>query len=219
MLVKDCMTRHPIMISPDTPAAEAERLMAENSIRHLPVVEDGKRLVGLITRGRLSLKPNLLGSLNVWEISRYISNLKVRDLMVKGRSVRAIDGERTVERAAAVMSENRIGCLPVVDGDNIVVGIVTEIDIFVAFEEMLGLPREGIRVTVRMRDLPGEFAKLMGILADLKWGVMGIGTFPSPRKEGYYDTVIKIPDVTLEEVQAELSKVGGQEIVDIRAVA
>ncbi len=37
MLVKDCMTRHPIMISPKMPAAEAQKIMADNHIRHLPV--------------------------------------------------------------------------------------------------------------------------------------------------------------------------------------
>ncbi|MCB0112754.1 MAG: CBS domain-containing protein [Caldilineaceae bacterium] len=218
MLVKDCMTRHPIMISPETPAEEAERLMVENGIRHLPVVEDGKRLVGLLTRSRLSLKPDAMGSLNVWEISRYVSNVKVRDLMVKRRALKSIEPDRAIERAAAVMSEHRIGCLPVVDADFSVVGIVTEIDVFAAFEEMLGLPRDGIRVTVRMRNQPGEFAKLIGVLAARQWGVMGIGTFPSPRKDGYYDAVIKIPDVTLDDVQAELSKLEGQQIVDIRAV-
>ncbi len=218
MLVKDCMTRHPIMISPDTLAAEAERLMVENGIRHLPVVEDGKRLVGLMTRGRLALKPDMLGSLNVWEISRYVLNVKVRDLMVKGRSVRCIDGDRTVERAAAVMGEHGVGCLIVVDGDMSVVGIVTKVDIFQAFEEMLGLPRQGIRVTVRMAEQPGEFVKLINALAARQWGVMGIGTFPSPRQPGYYDAVVKIPDVSLEEVQAELSQIPGQKIVDIRSV-
>ena len=73
MLVKDYMTRHPIMISPTTPAAEAQKLMIENRVRHLPVVGDGKRLLGLVTRERLRIPPTDLGSLNVWEISRLLS--------------------------------------------------------------------------------------------------------------------------------------------------
>ena len=50
MLVRDCMTHHPIMVPPSMPLSEAQQLMADNKIRHLPVVEDGKRLVGLLTR-------------------------------------------------------------------------------------------------------------------------------------------------------------------------
>lgn len=53
MLVKNCMTRHPIMIAPEKLASEAQKIMAENNVRHLPVVGDGKRLLGLITRERL----------------------------------------------------------------------------------------------------------------------------------------------------------------------
>jgi acetoin utilization protein AcuB len=218
MLVKDFMTRHPIMISPDMPASEAERLMAENNIRHLPVVESGKRLVGLITRNRLSLNADVLNSLNVWEITRYISNLKIRDLMVKKRAVVTITADRSVERAAATMTENHIGCLPVVDDDNVVIGIVTEFDLARSLQEMLGLPAEGIRVTMRMPNRPGEFVKLIRALADRGWGVMGIGTFPTRKDPDHYDAVVKIPAVTLEEVESELSKIPDQRIVDIRAV-
>jgi len=212
------MTRHPILISPNWSASEAERLMSENRIRHLPVVEDGKRLVGLITRQRLSMKPEMLGSLNVWEISRYLADLKVKQMMIKRKAIITVDEDRSVERAASLMSENKIGCLPVVDDDDVVVGVVTEVDISRAFQEMLGLPVEGLRVTVRMPNRPGEFAKLTRAIADRGWGVMGIGTFPSRRNPGFYDAVLKIPNVTEEEVRTELSKVEDQEVVDVRAI-
>lgn len=218
MLVKDCMTRHPILISPDTPASEVEKIMAEGNVRHLPVVESGKRLVGLITRSRLALKADVLGSLDVWEITRYISNLKARDLMVKARSVHTITADRSVERAAAVMTENHIGCLPVIEDGNIVVGIVTEADMARSLQEMLGFSATGIRVTIRMPNRAGEFAKLTRAIADCGWGVMGIGTFPTRKDPKHYDAVVKIPDVTLEQVQTELSKIVDQTIVDIRAI-
>ena len=48
MLVTDCMKRHPIMIAPTLRASEAQQIMDENKIRHLPVVEKGKSLQGLI---------------------------------------------------------------------------------------------------------------------------------------------------------------------------
>ena len=75
MLVKDCMTRHPVMAPPTMLAAEAQHLMQENHIRHLPVVGDGKRLLGLVTQMSFSLDPGTLGSLDVWEITRHLSRL------------------------------------------------------------------------------------------------------------------------------------------------
>lgn len=218
MLVRDCMTRHPILISPNWSASEAERLMSENRIRHLPVVEDGKRLVGLITRQRLSMKPEMLGSLNVWEISRYLADLKVRQIMIKRKGIVTVDQERSVERAASLMSENRIGSLPVVDADDAVVGVVTEVDISRAFQEMLGLPVDGLRITVRMPNRPGEFAKLTRVIADQGWDVIGIGTFPSRRSPGFYDAVLKIPNVLEDEIRSALTGIEEQEIIDIRAI-
>jgi acetoin utilization protein AcuB len=157
-----------------------------------------------------------VGSLNVWEISRYLADLKVSQVMVKARDVVTIAADRTIERASMLMVERKVGCLPVVEDDKIVVGIVTETDLLRAFQEMLGLPTPGVRVTMRMKDSEGEFARLIGTLAEHKLGVMGVGTFPSRRHPGYYDAVLKIPNVTIDEVRAVLAKLPQQKIVDVR---
>lgn len=216
MLVNDCMTRHPIMIPPSTLAIEAQKLMSENKVRHLPVVGDGKRLEGLITRERLALKPDILGSLNVWEITRWLANLKVKDLMVKAKEVHTISPDRTIERAANTMAKHKIGCLPVIEEDSIVAGIITETDLLFAFQEMLGLPMPGVRVTMRMPDRTGEFAKLTSVLGENKLGVFGIGTFPSPGQPGSYDAVLKIATSDMEEVKRILSNIPEQELIDVR---
>ena len=129
------MTRHPAMVPPTAPAAEAQRVMAENKIRHLPVVGDGKKLEGLVTRQRLSLKPDTLASLEMWEITRYLSNLTVKDIMLKASEVHTITPDRTIERAASILSEHKIGCLPVID-EGVVVGILSRIDVLQSFQQM-----------------------------------------------------------------------------------
>ena len=217
MLVKDCMTRHPVMIAPETLATEAQQIMSENNVRHLPVVGDGKKLLGLITRTRLALKPDVMASLDVWEITRYISHLTVGKVMLPADKVFTVDPQRTVERAARIMSDHKIGCLPVID-DEVVVGIISEVDLLRSYQDMLGLPAEGVRVTVRMPNKEGQFAKITSVVSKQGWGIMGIGSFPTPRHEGFYDVVLKIPKVTKEEVKAILSQVDEQEIVDIRDV-
>lgn len=218
MLVSDCMTRHPIMISPETKAPEAQKIMSENKVRHLPVVGDGKRLIGLITRQRLSLKPDFLGSLNVWEITRYLADLDAEKLMIKRENVHTTTADRTIERAAKTMSQYRIGCLPVIDEGEVVVGIISEVDLLGAFQQMLGLPVEGVRVTMRMPNKKGEFSKLTTVIAENGWGILGIGSFPAPKAEGYYDMVLKIEGVHQEEVKNKLSSIPDQEVVDIREI-
>ncbi|MBK8902273.1 MAG: CBS domain-containing protein [Anaerolineaceae bacterium] len=212
------MTRHPIIISLTTKATEAQQIMAENHIRHLPVTSDGKRLEGLVTRTRLSLKPDLLGSLNMWEISRQLSNLTVKDVMVKKEDLFTITADRTIERAAKMMADHKIGCLPVIDADGAVEGIISEVDVLRSYQELMGLPVEGLRVTVRMPNRKGEFAKLMKAMADNGWGVMAIGTYPSHRRDGFYDVVLKIPEVPESDVRAAFNQIADQEVLDVRDV-
>ena len=87
MLVRDCMTHHPVMVSPDTSSTEARRVFVENEIGHLPVVSDGKKLLGLITHTHFSMNMDTLDSLDFWEISRKMSDVKVKQVMIKAKKI------------------------------------------------------------------------------------------------------------------------------------
>jgi acetoin utilization protein AcuB len=115
------------------------------------------------------------------------------------------------------MSDHKVGSLPVIE-NGVVVGILTEVDVLKAIQDMLGMPEEGIRVTIRMPDRPGEFEKLTNVMGKNDMGVVGIGTFHSPRRDGYYDMVVKICNVSQDEVTAALGQIPDQEIIDIRTV-
>jgi len=215
MLVKDYMTRHPIMIAPDTPAAEAQNLMLENNVRHLPVVGDGKRLIGLITRERLRVPPTDLGSLNVWEISRFLSNLKASDVMIKLNDLFLIDPDTTLEDAAKLMSQHKVGSLIVVE-DEIVVGIITEVDMLAELANLLGGDIKGVRIVTRVPDQIGEYAKVMAAITEHGWCIYASGGVPSPKTPGSWDLVIKVPDVSKEELVAVLNNIDGQKVIDAR---
>jgi acetoin utilization protein AcuB len=215
MFVRDYMTKHPVMVEPTISIVEAQGIMAEARIRHLPVVETGKRLVGLVTRERLRIPPAELGSLNVWEITRFLSNLCVQDVMVKPKDLVTIGPSATIEEAAQTMARHKIGCLPVVE-EGIVVGIITEQDMLVHLSQLLGGGVSGVRATVRVPDRIGEFAKISAAMAARNWGVYASGGLPTPKQPGYWDIVIKVRNVTVEELVAALESIGGQEIIDVR---
>jgi len=215
MFVRDYMTRHPIMVDPDTTIIEAQNILAENNIRHLPVVGDGKRLQGLITRQQMRIHPTDLSSLNVWEITRYLSNLRVKDVMVKEKDVITINPDATLEDAAKLMIKEKIGSLLVLDGE-IVVGIITDIDMMIQLTEVLGANEKGTRITIRMPNIKGELAKVMGAISDQGWGIYASGGVASPKDPTHWDCVIKVRDASGEELKAVLEKIEGQEIIDVR---
>ncbi len=217
MLVRDYMTRHPLMATPTMSVIEAQKFMGENKIRHLPVVGDGKRLLGLVTRQTLLIDPGRLGSLSVWDIARTLSSLSVRDVMLKLQEVVTIDSNLTIEEAASVMVEKRIGCLPVVE-KGILVGIITELDLLAQLSELMAAREHGVRVTIRMPSgVPGELAKLVSAIAAQGWGIEACGGSVSPKAPGKWDAVVKLK-VTMDEARTALSRIPDQEIVDIREV-
>jgi acetoin utilization protein AcuB len=215
MLVENFMTRHPVMVPPTTPAAEAQKVMRENKIRHLPVVGDGKRLVGLITREKLGVSPTDLGSLNVWEITRYLSNLAVKDMMLKREDVITVQPDVTLEDAAQLMARHKIGCLVVLE-ENVVVGIITETDLLVQLNDLLGGDVPGVRVTIRVPDKVGEFTKVTSAVSSQGWGIYASGSVPAPKHPGYWDMVVKVRGVPKDDLVAVLQKIEGQEILDAR---
>ena len=216
MLVRDYMTRHPIMVGPETSVAEAQRLMMENHIRHLPVVGDGKRLLGLVTRQRLSVSPEQLASLDVWEITRYLSKLNVGKVMISGEDLHTIGPDATLEEAAALLIEHKVGGLPVLEDGNVVVGIITETDLLIELQHLLGGRDAGWRVVVRVPDRVGEFRKVIRAISDNGWGLMAMGSVRSPRRPGFWDVVVKVRYCQRDELVKALSAIDQQEIVDVR---
>jgi acetoin utilization protein AcuB len=137
-LVRDVMAKRPITIDPEAPLATAIAVMREKEIRHLPVVDDGGRLVGIITDRDLrsaalapALKEFLPSDLRraIERATGVLEELRVKDAMTW--SVVTARPDASVAEVAAVMFERRIGSLPVRENGKLV-GIVTERDIFKA---------------------------------------------------------------------------------------
>lgn len=194
---------------------EAQRFMAEQNVRHLPVVGDGKRLLGLVTRQRLLVDPSRLASLDVWDITRTLSGLTVSEVMIRAADVVTIAQDMTIEDAARVMVERKIGSLPVLE-DGVVVGMITKTDMLATLMEMMATRVPAVRVTMRMPDIRGELARLVAAIAGQGWGILALAGTPTPRDPSKWDAVVKIRYRTKEQVMAALSEVRGQEIVDVR---
>jgi acetoin utilization protein AcuB len=112
--------------------------MVEEGIRHLPVVDAGNRVIGVLTiddlRGAFPFDVTRNHPLDPIERNEVI-DLAVSDAMTW--APRTVHAETTLEHAVRVMAENRIGCLPVVDARGQLVGILSEIDALHALDALL----------------------------------------------------------------------------------
>ncbi len=216
MLVKDYMTHHPIMVEPGRRVVDAQRLMAENNISQLPIVGDGKRLMGMVTREGLAVRPAQLDSMNFWELTDYLGKLTVGKVMLPLKELATIGPDSTLEEAADLLLSGRTSGLPVVEASNIVVGIITQTDLLVQLRDLLGAIDPGWRVVVRVPDRMGEFRKLVQVISANNWGIMAMGCVRSPRHPEAWDILLKLRYCEREELVAALSAIEGQSIVDLR---
>lgn len=163
--VQDVMTREVVTVAPETSFREAVRLLEELRIDALPVLE-GDRVVGMIAESDLLLKEELAdqpggGTGLPWQRRRdraRASARLVREAM--SRCPATVSPDDTLGAAARVMHRRRVGGLPVVDGDQRLVGIVTRSDLLKVFlrdddeiaadvlEALAGCMQKGVRCEV-----------------------------------------------------------------------
>ena len=131
--VGDIMSVSPVTITPSTSVHEAQALMQQRKIRHLPVLKDG-RLVGMLSDRDIRLVlPSPATSLTVWEIRHLLDKLTVGEVMTYFVMTTAPDCP--VTEAVGRMLGHKVGALPVIE-DRQVVGILTRTDVLRAFRRL-----------------------------------------------------------------------------------
>jgi len=212
MLVKERMSRHPITIRPDASLHDALRLMRDEKVRRLPVLDKDGKLVGIVLeKDLLYASPSPATSLSVYELNYLVSRITVESLM--SRDVITVTEDCSLEEAARIMADNHISGLPVMRGGTLV-GMITESDLFKVFLELLGAREWGIRVTLKVPDQRGMLARVTSALSSAGADIVALSTFwgddPSNR-----ELVIKVQGISKPEIQAIVDELDA-EIVDIR---
>jgi acetoin utilization protein AcuB len=203
-----------LTIGPDIPIHEALQTMREKGIRRLPVVNDGGKLVGLVSeKDLLNASPSGATSLSVWELNYLLSKIRIGDIMTK--DVITISQDTPLEEAARIMADNKIGSLPVLENGD-VVGIITETDLFKIFLEILGARHAGVRVTALVPDVPGELAALTSALRDAGGNIIALGTFLGESAQTRTIT-LKVEGIELQSLKSAIEPVV-ERIDDIREV-
>lgn len=126
--VDDLMTSEVVFIEMDTTIGDAIKVCEDKRIRHLPVVDDQKQLVGIVTDRdlRYSMSPRI-GTIS--ETSSDRESLKRPVHLIMGRRVATVVPGTALSDAAKLMLEHRAGCLPAVDAEGHVVGMLSTSDL------------------------------------------------------------------------------------------
>ena len=200
MLIKDWMTKDPVIISEDTSMIKAINLMKERRFRRLPVVSQGK-LVGMITdRDLKEASPSKATTLDVHELYYLLAELQVREIMSKNPI--SVSQDDTVEHAAQVMLDHTFSGLPVLDGSGKVVGIITQSDVFRAFMHITGVLQGGVQFALRLEDRAGLIKEVVDTLRARGARFVSLLSSYATSKEGYRDVYIRVKNLPPEAVAA-----------------
>ena len=152
MVVKERMKRDPVTVKKDDSFRYALKLIRKEGIRHLPVVEN-KRVVGIVTdRDLRQAAPSPATTLEVHELNFLLERLRIEAIMTK--KVITIGQETNLLEAARLLLTHKIGCLPVVDRDELV-GIITEGDMLRALVDMVQRAEGEPTTEFMIEDRPG----------------------------------------------------------------
>ncbi len=206
MKVKDRMSEDVITVEMNTSLTEAFRLMKENNIRRLPVIDKG-RLTGIITLTDLNqAAPSSATSLSIHELNYLLAKTKIKDIVPKKQKVLTIGPENYIETAAKIMRENKVSGLPVLEQDKLV-GIVTETDIFDALIDILGVNIAHSRIDCFVKDRPGSLAEVTGLIAEKAINILNAVVY-FDNKSQRYKMILRIEDLKYEPLLEELQKRG-----------
>jgi acetoin utilization protein AcuB len=206
------MTHNPITIREETSLYDALKIMRENKVRRLPVLDKKGKLVGIVSeKDLLYASPSPATSLSVWEINYLVSKISVSKLMTK--EVITICEDCPIEEAARIMVDNKIGGLPVVRGDKLV-GIITETDLFKIFLELLGARAQGTRFTLLVPEKKGMLAAMAQRVVESGGNIVALGTFLGEDPTNRLITM-KVQDVNKDDLWPKLEELGAR-LVDVR---
>ena len=145
--IDEFMTSEPYTLRETDSINDACEVMIGKNIRHIPIVDDDKHVVGLITQRDVLVAIDPEAVQEAESASHEIrSNINLSEIM--NRNVSVIRKSDSLRQAALFLQAHKYGCLPVVDDDRLV-GIITDsdfIDIAINLLEQAELGEEGVEI-------------------------------------------------------------------------
>lgn len=192
------MQLEPVTIDRQALLQDASALMKEYGIRHLPVIDEDENMVGFITES----------DLRHFSFPSMVEDIPVHQVMVLNPIT--INPNASIETAARLIHDYKIGGLPVLDKKKLV-GIITLSDILAAFIEVMGLLKKSTRLDVIVSK-KGGVEDVTRIIKENKGEIVSVAqeSQSSRRKVHYF----RLEKCDVEPIVAALEK-GGHKVVSV----
>ena len=163
MLIRHWMAKNVVTVSPGDSLLKCRALYQTHGISMLPVVDGDNRVVGILARSHIEkYSPAGETGYEYIEAIDILDKTRVKDCMAKDPVCAHIND--TIEIAADAMLEKRVSCMPVLDDDGRLAGIVSERDIFKSLVSITGVHQPGVQLAFELPNQRGELRQLISLI-------------------------------------------------------
>lgn len=164
MFVSQSMTKKLITATGETDILEVGKIMKDNKIRHIPVVDDANILLGMVTdRDIRSVMPSVASEdFDSKEERDKLSELKVKDIMTT--DLVTVSPLYTLQDVLLLFQKHHFGALPVIDDKRVLKGIISIRDLLRAFISVMGIGEPGALLCIVAEHKVGQMKKIVDII-------------------------------------------------------
>ncbi len=207
MLVRDWMTKSVVSVDEDTSIMKAGVLMRGKGIRFLPVTDKHGKLAGVVTdRDLKAAAPSKATSLDVYELNYLLSNVKVNEIMTRDPVI--VKPDETIEFAAALLLDNKISGLPVVDAGSKLVGVITQSDVFKTLVKITGTLVGGVQFAFHLDDRPGSLKEVADEIRRLGGRIVSVLTHYPENGDKFREVYLRIMHVPMDQLEKMKNELG-----------
>ena len=166
MFISKVMTRNVVTIDEDADISKAQKKMSKHLIRHLPVVDENDRLIGIVTDRdiRSVLPSSQFAREKCLEEYNYVSKSSIKDIMTRNPvTISPID---TIQDALILLHKKHFGALPVVVEQQKLIGIISVSDLLREFINVLGLEEPGTLLCIIVENKIGQMKKIVDAISE-----------------------------------------------------
>ncbi len=204
MIVEEIMKTDVATLLPTDTIGDAMKLMEERKIRHIPIINEEKHLVGLITVAKIrDATPS------IFHANEHPEDLKKPLESIMEKSVITGHPLDFVEEMAGLFYEHKISCIPVIN-DQKLIGIVTETDLLRTMVELTGAHQPGSQIEIKVPNITGILSDIAGIIRNRNANILSVLVYQDKQDEQYKILVIRVQMMNPTGLIQDLKKAGHQ---------
>lgn len=204
MLVEQIMNRDVITLPPTASIEEALHLLKKHKIRHIPIVDEEKRVIGIVSdRDVRDASPSTI----LKEADRAVLKHEIHSIM--SQPVVTVHPLDFVEEIARIFYEKEFAAVPVVQNDELV-GIVTEKHMLKTFIQLTGTHVKSSQIEVKVPHRPGVLPHVATIISDHNVNIVSVLIYPYQDDPLYKVLVFRIETMNPTPIVRSIRDAGYQ---------